>query len=98
MALEAGLTSAVPAPAGAAFKTFAHDLELTLYLLAARLRGSAVALESLPNLRDDHNRLAGADTGLMIETDRMVNSLNTLADQIFRWSRFGWQTKASAPR
>ena len=98
MALEAGLTSAVPAPAGAAFKTFAHDLELTLYLLAARLRGSAVALESLPNLRDDHNRLAGADTGLMIETDRMVNSLNTLADQIFRWSSFGWQTKASAPR
>jgi uncharacterized membrane protein YccC len=86
MALEAGLTSGVPAPSGAAFQTFAHDLELTLYLLAARLRGSPVRPESLLDLREDHNRLAGADTALLIETDRMVNSLNTFAEQLFRWT------------
>jgi uncharacterized membrane protein YccC len=86
MALEAGLTSGVPATADGAFQTFAHDLELTLYLLAACLRGSAIAPESLPNLRADHNRLAGANTGLLIEADRMTNSLNTLAAQLFSWT------------
>jgi hypothetical protein len=30
--------------------------------------------------------LAGADTALLIETDRMVNSLNTFAEQLFRWT------------
>ncbi len=86
MALEAGLPAGPPAPAGDAFQKFSHDLELTLYLLAARLRGSAVALESLPNLREDHNRLSGSDPALLIETDRMVNSLNTLAEQLLHWT------------
>jgi uncharacterized membrane protein YccC len=85
MALEAGLTAGPPAPAGDAFQTFSHDLELTVYLLAARLRGSPVAPDSLPNLREDYNRLSSSDTALLIETDRMTNSLNTLAEQIFRW-------------
>jgi uncharacterized membrane protein YccC len=85
MALEAGLTPGAPPPAGEPFKTFSHNVETFLYLLAAHLRGSTVAPESLPNLREDHNRLARTDTALLIETDRMVNSLNTLAGQIFRW-------------
>ncbi len=85
MALEAGLTAGRVAPAGPAFQTFSHDLEMTLYLLAARLRGSPVAPESLPNLREDHNRLTGSDPALIIETDRMTNSLDTLAEQLFRW-------------
>ena len=89
MALEAGQTFVVP---GESFKPFAHDLELVLYLLAARLRGSPVARESLPNLREDHNRLAHAlgnsdsrNAWLAIETDRMTNSLNTLTEQVFGW-------------
>jgi uncharacterized membrane protein YccC len=85
MALEAGLPPGPSQPAGEAFQTFAHDLEMTLYLLAARLRGSPVTPDSLPNLREDHNRLIGSDPALAIETDRMTNSLNTLAEQIFRW-------------
>ena len=77
MALEAGLNpSAHP---DEFFKTFSHDLELTLYFLAAGLRGSKVAPDSLPNLRDDHNRLNHSETAMIIEADRMTNSLNTLA-------------------
>jgi uncharacterized membrane protein YccC len=86
MALEAGLTTRPPEPAGELFQTFSHDLETFLYLLAARLRGSPVAPDSLPDLREDHNRLARTDTALLIETDHMVNSLNTLAAQIFLWA------------
>jgi hypothetical protein len=79
------LTSGPPTHQGQAFQTFSHDLELTLYLLAARLRGSPVTPDKLPSLREDHNRLTGSDTALVIETDRMTNSLNTLAEQLFRW-------------
>lgn len=84
MALEAGLTSA--AHSGESFKTFSDDLELTLYLLAARLRGTALEPNALPDLRQDHNRLDRSDALLLIEADRMTNSLNTLAEQIFRWT------------
>ena len=66
-------------------RAFAHDLELTLYLLAARLRGSPLEPNALPDLREDHNRLDRSDALLLIEADRMTNSLNTLAEQIFRW-------------
>jgi uncharacterized membrane protein YccC len=93
MALEAGLTAGVPPPAGEPFQTFSHDLETFLYLLAAHLRGSPAAPDTLPDLREDHNRLTRTGTALLIETDRMVNSLNTLAEQIFRWTG-GRQTEA----
>lgn len=85
MALEAGLTTRPPEPVGEPLETFSHDAETLLYMLAACLRGSPVAPDSLPDLREDHNRLARTDTALLIETDRMVNSLNTLAGQIFRY-------------
>ncbi len=92
MALEAGLTAGPQAPAGEAFRTFSHDLEKVLYFLAGCLRGSAVTPESLPDLREDHNRMVRSEEGhegrnawLDIETDRMTNSLNTLAAQLFRW-------------
>jgi uncharacterized membrane protein YccC len=83
MALEAGLTSA--AHSDNSFQAFAHDLELTLYLLAARLRGSPLEPNALPDLRQDYNRLDRSEALLLIEADRMTNSLNTLAEQIFRW-------------
>ncbi len=95
MALEAALTSGPSAPAGEAFQTFSHALEKVLYYLAARLRGSPVTPDSLPDLRQDHSRLArSADSSdarnalLTIETDRMTNSVNTLAEQVFRWVAF----------
>jgi uncharacterized membrane protein YccC len=94
MALEAGLASGPFAPAGDASRTFSQDLEKFLYFLAQLLRGSQVTPESLPNLREDHNRLIrsrdgsdGRNAWLNIETDRMTNSLNTLAEQLFRYSK-----------
>jgi uncharacterized membrane protein YccC len=90
MAMEARLTPGPSSPAPEVFQTFSYDLEKILYFLAARLRGSPVTPDTLPNLREDHNRLirSGNDerNGLLnIETDRMTNSLNTVAEQVFRW-------------
>jgi hypothetical protein len=92
MALEAGQTPGSTALNGA-FRSYAEDCEKMLYYLAARLRGSGVAADHLPNLREDHNRLLREGGNgderkalLAIETDRMTNSLNTLAEQVFRWA------------
>lgn len=93
MAMEAGLAPGPSGPSGEAFQTLSHDLEKALYFLAARLRGSPVTPDSLPNLREDHNRLLrsedrldGRNALLNVETDRMTNSLNTLAEQVFSWA------------
>ncbi|MBV8864264.1 MAG: hypothetical protein JO210_02565, partial [Acidobacteriaceae bacterium] len=74
-----------------AFQAFAHDVEFTLYFLAAALRGSQAATETLPRLRDDHRRLVEAlnkvsamDQYVLIETDRLTVSLNTLREQVMR--------------
>jgi uncharacterized membrane protein YccC len=92
MALEAGLTLAPSEAVREASQTFSHDAEKVLYLLAARLRGSPVPADSLPDLREDYNRLVhagesaeGSPSLLNIETDRMTNSLNTLSAQVFLW-------------
>jgi uncharacterized membrane protein YccC len=93
MSMEAGLALSHSAPARDAFRTFSHDLEKTLYFLAARLRGSPVAPDVLADLREDHNLLVHSGDMLNeryalvnVETDRMTNSLNTLAEQVFRWA------------
>lgn len=93
MSLEAGLARSRFAPPREAFHTFSSDLEKTLYFLAARLRGSPVVAEDLADLREDHNRLVHSGDMLNeryalvnVETDRMTNSLNTLAEQVFLWS------------
>jgi uncharacterized membrane protein YccC len=93
MSLEAGLARSRSAPPREAFRTFSSDLEKTLYFLAARLRGSPVAPEDLADLREDHNHLVHSGDMLNeryalvnVETDRMTNSLNTLAEQVFLWS------------
>ncbi len=86
MALEAGLSSGAAAP-GAEFQAFANDVELTLYYLAAALRGSRAAPSSLPDLREDHGALMRSAqlrkepyALVVVETDRITNSLNTLAE------------------
>jgi uncharacterized membrane protein YccC len=91
MALEAGLAQSSYVPAREAFNTFALDVDLTLYFLAAGLRGSAYTRKQLPDLREDHRRLleSGDPTKeryalVNVETDRLTNSLNTLETQISR--------------
>jgi uncharacterized membrane protein YccC len=91
MALEAGLSSQ-PALPREAFRKFTNDVDLTLYYLAARLRGSPLAADSLPDLREDHHALThcGESCALMdVETDRVANSLNTLSEKLLHDNSFG---------
>ncbi len=92
MALEAGLYRSGPAPARPAFTPFANAVELTLYYLAAFLRGSPLTRGELPDLREAHHALIQSGDALTerytlvnIETDRVTNSLNTLAEEILKW-------------
>jgi hypothetical protein len=61
--LGAGISHGGAKTAPEALQTFAHDVDLTLYFLAAALRGSKPASESLPQLREDHRRLVEAAGG-----------------------------------
>ena len=100
MALEAGLEPGAVEQSGETFQTFSYDLDKTLYFLAARLRGSPLAPDSLPNLREDHSRLISADGSnavLNIETDRMTNSVNTLSDQILKWGSENYREAERSP-
>ena len=88
--LEAGM--AHRRPQTEALKTFAQDVDFTLYFLAAALRGSKPAGESLPQLREDHRKLLDArktvaqgDDYVLAETDRLTVSLNTLREQVMRY-------------
>lgn len=92
MALEAGLADLEPHAPSDVLEKFANDVELTLYFLAAVLRGSTAASGILPKLRDDHRRLvqarslfSPADEFVLIETDRLTVSLNTLREQVMRY-------------
>jgi hypothetical protein len=80
------------APAG--FHKFALDVEFTLYYAASALRGSHAASEALPLLREDQRRLVGEldatsqdDQILILESDRLTVSLNTLREQVQRCVR-----------
>ena len=101
MGLEAGLSRNRPVPAREAFQKFANDLELTLYYLAAALRGSPLHREELPSLRDDHQAMVESGDSLTeryalvnVETDRLTNSSNTLGEQILDWMAMQPGTKA----
>ncbi len=92
MALEAGLAQSNPDPPRPAFRTLANHIELTLYSLAAALRGSPLSRGDLPDLREDHHALIGSTdavttryTLVNVETDRIANSLNTLSEEVLRW-------------
>lgn len=92
MALEAGVVQTQATPPPPEFKTFAKDVEFTLYFLAAALRGSPAAAETFPKLRQDHSRLLQVRQNLspafefvLIETDQLTTSLNTLRERIVHY-------------
>ncbi len=98
MALEAGLSARNPGSEGEAFERFANAVELTVYYLAAALRGSPIDSGVLPLLRERHHALIhSGDSAVLrtngrydlvvIETDRITNSLNTLSEELLRWTR-----------
>jgi uncharacterized membrane protein YccC len=94
MSLEGGLVRSRPVPARDGFRVLTSHVDLTLYYLAAALRGSKIRAADLPDLREDHHALAGSGDPAVeryalvnVETDRMVNSLNTLTGEILAWER-----------
>jgi hypothetical protein len=91
--LEAGIAHSQAQTAPPASRTFAHDVDFTLYFLSAALRGSKPASENLPQLRQDHRKLLAARDSfshdrshLLAETDRLTSSLNTLREQAMRYA------------
>jgi uncharacterized membrane protein YccC len=92
MALEAGLSTSGPAQPRDQFRRFANDVELTLYYLSAALRGSPLQRDWMPDLREDHHALVHSGDPateryalVNVETDRITNSLNTLAEDLIAW-------------
>jgi uncharacterized membrane protein YccC len=94
MALEAGLSSGPQAIPRQEFRSFANDVELTLYYLASVLRGSTIAAGALPDLREDHHAIvhpvdsfADPSPLVIVETDRITNSINTISVELFKWAK-----------
>ncbi len=90
MALEAGLSPGRSVAEPEPFRRFANDVEMSLYLIGAVLRGSPIVAGDLPNLREAHRDLiqslgSPGERFLLVnvETDRITNSLNTLREQVF---------------
>ncbi|MBV9301260.1 MAG: FUSC family protein [Acidobacteriaceae bacterium] len=103
MALEAGELATEPGNPPPELRAFAYDVEFTLYFLAAALRGSAAASETLPKLREDHSRLMQVRKSfppayefVLIETDRLTTALNTLREQVVRCLAHEVATQPSA--
>jgi hypothetical protein len=93
LALEAAIGPEGAAPLPRSFRTFGDHIDLTFYYLAALLRGSAITPELLPDLRADHSawlnspEQTGQPSALIgTEADRLTNAVNTLSEEVFRWS------------
>lgn len=89
--LEAGVLQAPMHTNSEAFAKFTKDVEFTLYFLSAALRGSPAAVDTLPKLREDYRRLvetrnafSPTDQFVLIETDRITVSLNTLREYVMK--------------
>jgi uncharacterized membrane protein YccC len=76
------------------FRVFASDVKIILAGLTAELRRARPAGQKWPDLREDHRRLIQNPLGVIeqyalvnVEADRMTNSLNTLREQVERWTK-----------
>src|SRR6202171_6070609 len=94
MALEAGRLHTAAVPARTAFLKFAADVEKTLTLLAEALRGAHMQLNEFPDLREDYHVLVQSGDEKIeryalvnVEADGIVNSLNTLREQVMELVR-----------
>ncbi len=92
MGLEAGVIETETHTKPEALQAFARDVDFTLYYLAAALRGDRFSERTLPVLREDHRRMLEArdqfsanDQYVLLETDRLTVSLNTLREQVVRY-------------
>lgn len=92
MSLEAGLYRSRPVPARPPFRPLMEHVDLTLHFQASVLRGSPAPADHLPDLRTDQRALVQAGGSgeerhalVDVETDRVVNSVNTLTREVLDW-------------
>jgi hypothetical protein len=92
IAVEAGIPEAGALKPRPQFRQFAEAVEKTLELLSAMFRGKRVAEREFPDAREIYSRMTHASEAedgryafVAAEADRMVNSLNTLREQVFQW-------------
>jgi len=101
IALEAGIPATGFESPRPQFRAFANAVEKTLQLLSARVAGQHVGERDFPELRAAYTRLVEAGDPTVaryafvnVEADRMVNSLNTLREQVMAWQRASGTTSA----
>jgi uncharacterized membrane protein YccC len=89
MALESGLYRTQPVAMRPATASFAGNADQVLAAIAESLRTGQPPPRDLPDLREAHNQIIGSPVALTsrydlvnVETDRIVNSLNTLLDYL----------------
>jgi uncharacterized membrane protein YccC len=92
MSLESGLYQTGTVPARAATVRFAEQAQDTLAALATALRSGKMR-QDLPDLRQAYNGILQSPETVVeryalvnVEADRITTSLNTLAEQIARWT------------
>ncbi len=106
IALEAGIPAKEHGEkAPEQFEQFAKDVDETLEMLSAKLRGQRIAERDFSDLREAYSRLArvpGLQSGpydfVKTEADRVANSLNTLREQVFAWQAVGAQKREPATK
>ena len=92
MALEAVETKNTATPASPELQRFVADIQTILLGLERVLHGQKAGSTEMPDLRNDFRVLLKADDQCFhahaleaVEGDTIVNSLNTLREQILRW-------------
>jgi len=94
LSIEAGFVPGHGTKIRDEFRVFARDVTTVLAGLSAELRRTRPAGQKWPDLREDHRRLIQNPLGVIeqyalvnVEADRMTNSLNTLREQVERWTK-----------
>jgi len=92
MVLEAGETKNSAVPASPEAQQFVADVQTTLLGLESMLHGRETGPAEMPDLRSDFRLLLKANDPYFhshsletVEGDTIVNSLNTVGEQILRW-------------
>ena len=89
MSLEAGLEGDRRASPPPAFEPWADAVKATLSMLADCLRARTPPHGERPTLRQLHTEMTRSgdrSSLLMVETDRITNTLDTIAEQVLAWA------------
>ena len=89
MSLEAGLEGDRRASPPPGFEPWADAVKVTLSMLSDCLRSRTPPVGERPNIRELHTEMTRSgdrSSLLMVETDRITNTLDTIAEQVLAWA------------